>query len=77
VAVTKEADGPATIETYSVRYDWPVRTGIIIGRLDSDNSRFLATSDDETLVALLSNDDPIGARITVRSTEHGNRATLA
>jgi acetyl-CoA C-acetyltransferase len=77
VAVTKEADGPATIETYSVRYDWPVRTGIIIGRLDSDSSRFLATSDDETLVALLSDDDPIGARITVRSTEHGNRVVLA
>jgi acetyl-CoA C-acetyltransferase len=77
VAVTKAPDGPATIETYSVRYDWPVRTGIIVGRLDSDNSRFLATTDDETLVALLSDDDPIGARIMVRSTEHGNRATLA
>jgi acetyl-CoA C-acetyltransferase len=32
------------IETYSVRYDWPTRTGIIMGRLDDDNSRFLATS---------------------------------
>src|SRR6202044_888294 len=28
VDVTKTPDGAATIETYSVRYDWPVRTGI-------------------------------------------------
>lgn len=77
VTVSKEADGPARIETYSVRYDWPVHTGIIVGRLDSDGSRFLATSEDEDLVALLSGDDPLGARITVRSTEHGNRASLA
>jgi acetyl-CoA C-acetyltransferase len=76
VALTIAADGPATIETYSVRYDWPVRTGVIMGRLNSDNSRFLATSEDEDLVALLSDDDPLGAAITVRSTVHGNRATL-
>jgi acetyl-CoA C-acetyltransferase len=75
VPVTIQADGPATIETYSVRYDWPVRTGIIVGRL-SDNSRFLATSEDEDLVALLSDGEPLGAAITVRSTEHGNRAAL-
>jgi acetyl-CoA C-acetyltransferase len=76
VAVTGAADGPATIETYSVRYDWPVRTGIIVGRLDSDNSRFLAMSEDEDLVALMSDDDPLGVRIVVRSTEHGNRVAL-
>ncbi len=35
VPVTEKADGPATIETYTVRYDWPVRTGIIMGRLDA------------------------------------------
>jgi acetyl-CoA C-acetyltransferase len=76
VPVTIKADGPATVETYSVRYDWPTRTGIIMGRVDSDNSRFLATTEDEDLVALLSDDDPLGAAIVVRSTEHGNRATL-
>jgi acetyl-CoA C-acetyltransferase len=76
VPVTIKGDGPATVETYSVRYDWPTRTGIIIGRLDSDNSRFLATTEDEDLVALLSDDDPLGAAIVVRSSEHGNRATL-
>jgi len=76
VEVTKEPDGAATIETYSVRYDWPIRTGIIVGRLDADGSRFMATTDDEDLVALLSDDDPLGAAIVVRSSEHGNRATL-
>jgi len=76
VPVTIKADGPATIETYSVRYDWPIRTGIIMGRLD-DNGRFLATSEDENLVALLSDGEPLGASIVVRATEAGNRATLA
>ena len=74
VPVTIKADGPATIETYSVRYDWPIRTGIIMGRLD-DNSRFLATSEDENLVALLSDGEPLGASIVVRATEAGNRGT--
>jgi acetyl-CoA C-acetyltransferase len=78
VAVTRNADGPATIETYSVRYDWPERTGIIIGRLDADGSRFMAVTTDEDLVALMSDGDPMGARIEVKSTDDGtNRATLA
>ena len=77
VTVTEVVDGPATIETYSMRYDWPVRTGIIVGRLDANNSRFMATSDDDDLVALLADGEPLGARISVRSTEHGNRASLA
>jgi acetyl-CoA C-acetyltransferase len=76
VAVTEQADGPATIETYSVRYDWPTRTGIIIGRLDADGSRFLATSEDDDLVALLSDGDPLGAQITVRALDYGNRCAL-
>ena len=77
VSVTVTADGPATIETYTVRYDWPTTTGVISGRLDSDNSRFLATTEDDDLVALMCDGDPLGARIVVRSFEHGNRACLA
>ena len=78
VAVTRDAGGPGTIETYSVRYDWPVTTGVIIGRLDVDGSRFMALSEDEDLVALMTHGDPIGARIAVKSTEDRiNRATLA
>lgn len=77
VPVTRHADGPATIETYSVRYDWPVRTGIIIGRLESDGSRFLAMTTDEQLVALMSDGDPLGARIVVSAVEKENHAELA
>ncbi len=76
VPVTKEPEGAGTIETYSVRYDWPVRTGIIVGRLDSDGSRFMATTEDAELVALMSEDDPLGAAITVAPTGNGNRAKL-
>jgi acetyl-CoA C-acetyltransferase len=78
VAVTRYADGPGTIETYSLRYDWPVTTGVIIGRLDADDSRFMALSEDEDLVALMTDGDPIDTRIAVKSTDDGiNRATLA
>ena len=76
VPVTKRADGTGTIETYSVRHDWPVRTGIIVGRLDADGSRFMATSEDPDLVAVLAEADPLGAAVTVTSTENGNRALL-
>lgn len=76
VPVAVEADGAATVETYTVRYDWETRTGIIIGRLAADDSRFLATTTDEELVALLSDGDPLGAQIRVTATADGNRARL-
>ncbi|MFG1934464.1 acetyl-CoA acetyltransferase [Mycobacterium sp. NPDC048908] len=77
VPVTRAPDGAATIETYSVRYDWPIRTGIVVGRLTADNSRFMATTEDDDLVALMTDGDPLGAAITVWSTDNGNRASLA
>jgi acetyl-CoA C-acetyltransferase len=77
VPVTKTVDGTGTVETYSVRYDWPVRTGIIVGRLDSDDSRFMATTEDPDLVSLMSDGDPLGAKVAVKSTENGNRAVLS
>lgn len=75
VPVTKQPAGTGVIETYSVRYDWPVRTGIIVGRLD-DGSRFMATTEDRDLVALMSDGDPLGAKIVVTATDNGNRAVL-
>jgi acetyl-CoA C-acetyltransferase len=77
VAVIEQADGAATIETYTVRYDWPIRTGIIIGRMAADGSRFLAMTTDKALMALLTDGDPLGASIVVSSQEKGNSATLA
>ena len=67
--VTELADGPAIVETYTVRYDWPVRTGIVVGRLEADGSRFLAMTEDPDLVGLLSDGDPLGAEISVANTE--------
>ena len=77
VPVTRNADGRGVIETYSVHYDWPVRTGVIIGRLDADSSRFMAIAEDEDLVALMSDGDPLGAAIVVTSVDGTNRAVLA
>ena len=77
VPLTEQADGEAVIETYTVRYDWPVRTGIVVGRMQSDDSRFMAVTDDADLVALLSEGEPLGARIRVRSDGATNRAVSA
>ncbi len=76
VAVTHNAEGAGVIETYSVRYDWPEVTGVIIGRLDADDSRFMALSEDVELVALMTGGDPLGAAISVTSDGKINRATL-
>lgn len=77
VAVTEQADGAGTVETYTVRRDNGRLTGIIIGRLDADNSRFLATTEDAELIALLTDGDPLGQSVSVRSFDYGNRCTLA
>lgn len=77
VPVTRNADGTGVVETYSVRYDWPVRTGVVIGRLDDDGSRFMALTEDEDFVALMAEGDPLGVKIAVSSSADGiNRAEL-
>jgi acetyl-CoA C-acetyltransferase len=77
VAVTRNAEGRGRIETYSVRYDWPVTTGVIIGRLDADGSRFMALTEDEDLVKLMTEGDPLGAAISVTSDGKKNTASPA
>ncbi|MEH3130180.1 MAG: acetyl-CoA acetyltransferase [Mycolicibacterium neoaurum] len=77
VAVTRHPEGRGTIETYSVRYDWPTTTGVIIGRLDADGSRFMALTTDANLLALMADGDPLGAAIAVTAGEKENHATLA
>ncbi|HTY34431.1 acetyl-CoA acetyltransferase [Mycobacterium sp.] len=71
-AVTETADGAGTVETYTVRRDDGRPTGIVIGRLD-DGSRFLSTTEDEELIALLIDGDPLGQAVRVRSFDYGNR----
>lgn len=74
-AVTETADGRGTVETYTVRRDDGRPTGIVIGRLD-DGSRFLSTTEDDELIALLTDGDPLGREVRVRSFDYGNRCTL-
>ncbi|OBG31445.1 acetyl-CoA acetyltransferase [Mycobacterium sp. E3198] len=71
-AVTETADGRGTVETYTVRRDDGRPTGIVIGRLD-DGGRFLSTTEDEELIALLIDGDPLGRTVRVRSFDYGNR----
>lgn len=77
-------DGPATIETCTVAHRADGRTGIVLGRLDADGSRFVASRsvvdgadgdgpDGGGALELLSTSEPVGAHITVRSSETGNR----
>ncbi|MGW2825927.1 acetyl-CoA acetyltransferase [Streptomyces sp. NPDC001443] len=77
-AQTHKADGWATIETYTVKHDRAGRrTGIVVGRLEGDGSRFLATTTkgDDGILALLSGEQPIGRRVFAQWTPRGNRVT--
>jgi acetyl-CoA C-acetyltransferase len=74
--VTENADGDATIETYTVRRDGGQPLGIIIGRLVADDSRFLATTEDDELTALLIEGEPLGRKVRVQSFDYGNRCAL-
>ncbi|MGC5256551.1 acetyl-CoA acetyltransferase [Gordonia sp. DT218] len=69
------ADGPATIETFTVVPGKDGRRkGVVIGRV-SDGARFVANveEDDEEMFDILAADDPVGANIYVRSSATGNR----
>ncbi|MFF5290212.1 acetyl-CoA acetyltransferase [Paractinoplanes globisporus] len=76
----RQADGWATVETYTVKHERDgKRTGIVIGRLEDDGLRFVARGDDRdsSLLELLGSDEPIGKRVYVRSFGFGNRATAS
>ncbi|MBO0852632.1 MAG: acetyl-CoA acetyltransferase [Nocardia sp.] len=69
-----QADGPASIETYTVRNAFEPRIGLVIGRLHAGGQRFMARIDADSLSAV---DDPLGHDIHVTSSERGNSAVLA
>lgn len=79
-AAARHADGPATIETWTVRHrrNGP-RTGIVIGRLDADGRRFIARTDDRdtATIDLLTGGEPAGQRVYARSFDVGNRFTTS
>jgi acetyl-CoA C-acetyltransferase len=71
-ATTETADGPATIETYTVMHD---RKGpsyaILYGRLD-DGTRFIAnTPEDSALLSDMASTDYMGAKGRVSPAEDG------
>ncbi len=72
-----QADGWGTIETYTVKHGrGGKRTGIVVGRLEGDGRRFIATTDDERTLGLLTVGEPIGRRVYVRSFGQGNRVAV-
>ena len=73
------AEGPATIESCTVRCrPGTAPRGILIARLCADDSRCYALVDnDEKLLSLLSEGDPLGQTVRVAATASGNRARLA
>ncbi|HEY9565125.1 MAG TPA: acetyl-CoA acetyltransferase, partial [Nocardioides sp.] len=79
VSVVERADGPATIESFTVRHAKTSRTGIVIGRLDATGERFVAlgVDGDETLLELLDSAQPVGQQVFVRSTGPGNRVSVS
>lgn len=69
--------GWASIETYTVKHGKDgSRTGVVVGRLEADNRRFLATATDEQTLQLLTTGEPVGSRVYARSFGHGNRVTV-
>lgn len=77
VTVIDRADGQATVETYTVRHAKAgKRIGIVVSRLDDGRGRCVAVGVDGEFVDRLTDDDPVGARVQVRSGPEGNRASL-
>jgi acetyl-CoA C-acetyltransferase len=78
VRLQTEANGAATVETYTIAHDrdgTPAR-GIIIGRLTETNERFLAnTQPDPDLLADLERIELIGTQGTVRHKDGRNLYT--
>ncbi|MBV9314661.1 MAG: acetyl-CoA acetyltransferase [Pseudonocardia sp.] len=73
-----EADGWATIETFTVTHRKDgARTGIVVGHLDNGR-RFLARTfpGDSQMLDALGTDQPTGGRVYVRSSGAGNRVTM-
>ncbi|NYI75544.1 acetyl-CoA acetyltransferase [Nocardioides panzhihuensis] len=79
VPVVEQADGPATIESFTVRHGKDSRAGIVIGRLDATGERFVAmgVDGDHAFLDLLATEQPVGQPVFVRSTGPGNRVSVS
>jgi acetyl-CoA C-acetyltransferase len=78
--ITDRPNGKGTIETFTLIYgkDGKPATGVVIGRLQADNSRFIAVNQDGDTATLekMAANDPLGASIEVTATEKANRFVL-
>lgn len=77
---TDDPNGWARIDTWTVRHGTRGRNAIVVGTLESDGRRFVATGvpGDEALLDLLdAQQSPVGGRIWARRTAPGNRVALS
>jgi acetyl-CoA C-acetyltransferase len=74
VEVAERAEGPATLETFSVMRTAKGDRAAVVGRL-ADGRRFLANvdPDDDAMSDLLAGEEAFGAKVTVHTGERGNR----
>lgn len=72
-----DADGEGTVESMTIVHSPTGVRPIVVGRLVADGRRFLAagSTDDDTLLGLLTGPAPFGATVRVRPTEAGSRVT--
>jgi acetyl-CoA C-acetyltransferase len=78
--VAERPNGWATVESYTVASGRRGDAVVVVGRLESDGSRFLANpfDGDEQIPELLTGDaEPLGARVWVRSHGYGNRVATS
>src|SRR5262249_7224747 len=76
VRLAPHADGWATVETYTVVHGPDgVGTGVVVGRLDVDGRRFVATADPRAPAGwdMFTAGEPFGAGVFARSPAHGTR----
>jgi hypothetical protein len=80
VEVTQQPNGPATVESYAAVYARGEQSGgYIVGRLNADNSRFLAAMAPGSDKArdLLFSPNPIGAPVNASHNDGANTFDVA
>ncbi len=80
VGTVAAPNGWARLETWTVKYGRSGAHAIVVGRLEADGRRFVATGvpgDDDLLQVLEGEDNSVGTRIYVRATGANNRVALS
>ena len=58
-------EGEGVVETYTIDYSGPAPVGVVVGRLDQSNARFVARTDpqDPAIALRMAHEEPLGARV--------------